>query len=160
MTRDVRIRSIEESDYDAIISVLDEWWGERQMVAMLPRLFFKYFNQTSFLAEIGDKRVAFLVGFFSATGNPEAYIHFAGVHPDYRKSGIGRLLYSRFFDVCRKNARSIIRCVTSPVNKNSIAFHSSMKFKLEPSSEVSGNIPIHRNYDGPGEDRVLFLKRL
>ncbi len=59
MTRDVRIRSIEESDYDAIISVLDEWWGERQMVAMLPRLFFKYFNQTSFLAEIGDKKVAF-----------------------------------------------------------------------------------------------------
>jgi ribosomal protein S18 acetylase RimI-like enzyme len=159
MTQNVRIRPIEESDYDAIISVLDEWWGERQMVAMLPRLFFKYFTETSFLAEIGDKRVGFLVGFFSVTGNSEAYIHFAGVHPDYRKSGIGRLLYGHFFDVCRKHGRSIIRCVTSPVNKNSIAFHSSMGFQLEPSSEVLGNIPIHRNYDGPGQDRVLFLKR-
>jgi len=130
------------------------------MVAMLPRLFFKYFSGTSLLAEIGDKRVGFLVGFFPATDNSEAYIHFAGVHPDHRKKGIGRLLYSHFFSVCRSNGRSIFRCVTSPVNKNSIAFHSSLGFQLEPSSEVLGNIPIHRNYDGPGEDRVLFLKRL
>jgi ribosomal protein S18 acetylase RimI-like enzyme len=160
MPQDVRIRPIEESDYDAIISVLDEWWGERQMVAMLPRLFFKYFRGTSFLAEIGDKRVAFLIGFFAATSASEAYIHFAGVHPDHRKSGVGRLLYSHFFDVCRNNSTSIIRCVTSPANKTSIAFHSSMGFQLEPSSEASGDIPIHRDYDGPGEDRVLFLKRL
>lgn len=160
MTLNVRIRQIEASDYDAIISVLNEWWGERQMVDMLPRLFFKYFCNTSFLAEIGDKRAGFLVGFFSATSTSEAYIHFAGVHPDHRKSGIGRLLYSRFFDVCRNNGRSIIRCVTSPVNKKSIAFHSSMGFQLEPGTASLGEIPIHRDYDGPGEDRVLFLKRL
>jgi ribosomal protein S18 acetylase RimI-like enzyme len=160
MTIDVRIRQIEEYDYDAIISVLNEWWGERQMVAMLPRLFFKYFRGTSFLAEIGDKRVAFLIGFFAATSASEAYIHFAGVHPDHRKRGIGRFLYHHFFDVSRKNGRSIIRCVTSPVNKNSIAFHRSMGFQLEPSAEDSSNIPIHRNYDGLGEDRVLFFKRL
>jgi ribosomal protein S18 acetylase RimI-like enzyme len=160
MTPGVSVRQIKESDYDAVISVLNDWWGGRQMAAMLPRLFFNYFGPTSFLAEIGDKRVGFLVGFFSATESSGAYIHFAGVHPDHRNSGIGRLLYSRFFDVCRNNGRSIIRCVTSPVNKNSIAFHSSMGFQLEPSSESSGNIPIHRNYDGPGEDRVLFIKRL
>jgi ribosomal protein S18 acetylase RimI-like enzyme len=160
MTRDVRIRSIEESDYDAIISVLDEWWGERQMVAMLPRLFFKYFSETSFLSEIDDTKVGFLIGFFSATCNSEAYIHFAGVHPDHRRKGIGGLLYCHFFDVSRKHGRSIIRCVTSPINKNSIAFHSSMGFQLEPSTDVLSNIPIHRNYDGPGEDRVLFFRRL
>jgi ribosomal protein S18 acetylase RimI-like enzyme len=160
MTLDVRIRQLEESDYDAIISVLNEWWGERQMVAMLPRLFFKYFSGTSFMAETGNKRAGFLVGFFSAINNSEAYIHFAGVHPDHRKSGTGRLLYSHFFDVCRRNDRSIIRCVTSPVNKNSIAFHSSMGFQLQPSAEVVNDIPIHKNYDGPGEDRVLFFKRL
>ena len=160
MTVDIRIRHIEESDYDAIISVLNEWWGGRQMATMLPRLFFKHFSETSFLAEIDDKKVGFLIGFFSATFNSEAYIHFAGVHPDHRKRGIGRFLYHHFFDVSRKHGRSIIRCVTSPVNKNSIAFHRSMGFQLEPSNQDSSNIPIHRNYDGPGEDRVLFFKRL
>ena len=53
------IRQIEESDYDAIISVLDEWWGRRQMTAMLPRLFFKHFKKTSFLAEVDTNKVGF-----------------------------------------------------------------------------------------------------
>jgi ribosomal protein S18 acetylase RimI-like enzyme len=160
MTVDIRIRHIEESDYDAIISLLNEWWGGRPMATMLPRLFFRHFSETGFFAELGDQAVGFLIGFFSARFNSEAYIHFAGVHPNHRKKGIGRYLYHRFFDVSRKHGRSIIRCVTSPVNKKSIAFHRSMGFQLEPSTENSNGIPIHRNYDGPGEDRVLFLKRL
>jgi hypothetical protein len=57
MTVDIRIRHIEESDYEVIISVLNEWWGGRQMAAMLPRLFFKHFNESGFLAEIDDKKV-------------------------------------------------------------------------------------------------------
>ena len=157
---DILIRHIKESDYEAIISVLDEWWGGRQMAAMLPRLFFKHFSETSLLAEIDSKKVGFLIGFFSATYDSEAYIHFAGVHPDYRKSGIGRFLYHNFFDVTRKHGRNMIRCVTSPVNANSIAFHQRMGFQIEPFTEHSSNIPIRRNYDGPGEDRVLFFKRL
>jgi len=160
MTVDIRIRHIEESDYDAIISVLNEWWGGRHMATMLPRLFFKHFRETGFFAEVDDKNVGFLIGLFSSTFNSEAYIHFAGVHPAHRKGGIGRCLYHHFFEVSRKHGRSIIRCVTSPVNKNSIAFHRSMGFQLEPSTEDSNGIPIHRNYDGPGEDRVLFFKRL
>ena len=157
---DIRIRQIKESDYDAIISVLNEWWGGRQMAAMMPRLFFKHFSETSFLAEIDAKKVGFLIGFFSATYDSEAYIHFVGVHPDYRKSGIGRFLYQHFFDTTRKHGRNIVRCVTSPVNTNSVAFHQHMGFQIEPIIEDSSRIPIHRNYDGPGEDRVLFFKKL
>jgi len=157
---DIRIRQIKESDYDPIISVLDEWWGGRQMASMLPRLFFKHFSETSFLAEIDAKKVGFLIGFFSPTYDSEAYIHFIGVHPDYRKSGIGRFLYHHFFDVTRKHERNMIRCVTSPVNTSSIAFHQLIGFRTEPCTGDSSNIPIYRNYDGPGEDRVLFFKRL
>ena len=157
---DIRIRQIKESDYEAIISVLDEWWGGRQMAAMLPRLFFKHFSETSFLAEIDARKVGFLIGFFSATYDSEAYIHFVGVHPDYRKSGIGRFLYHHFFDITRKHGRNMVRCVTSPVNTNSIAFHQRIGFQMEPCTEDLSSIPIHRNYDGPSEDRVLFFKRL
>jgi hypothetical protein len=65
-----------------------------------------------------------------------------------------------FFELSRKHGRDIVRCVTSPVNKTSLAFHRSVGFQLEPSTEDSSGIPIHKNYDGPGEDRVLFFKRL
>jgi ribosomal protein S18 acetylase RimI-like enzyme len=156
----VQIRQIEESDYDSIISVLDDWWGGRQMTAMLPRLFFKHFRETGFLAGAGVEHVGFLIGFLSETYPSEAYVHFVGVHPDYRKSGIGRSLYHHFFDVTRKHRRKMVRCVTSPVNTNSIAFHQRMGFQMEPSTEHLNDMPIHRNYDGPGEDRVLFFKRL
>jgi GNAT superfamily N-acetyltransferase len=156
----LQIRSVSPSDYDSIITVVDAWWGGRQMATMLPKLFFKHFQETSFVAEIDGEPVGFLIGFLSATYPDEAYIHFAGVHPDYRKVGIGRLLYTRFFEVVYKKERKVVRCVTSPVNVNSIAFHRQMGFEIEPSTKQSGDIPIHRNYDGPGEDRVLFKMKL
>ena len=156
----MQIRSIQPSDYDPIIAVVDAWWGGRQMAAMLPRLFFRHFRETSFVAEQNSDRVGFLIGFLSDTYPDEAYIHFVGVHPDHRKTGIGRTLYDSFFQKIRQKERKVIRSVTSPINLNSIAFHRRMGFKLEASSDQSGAVPIHRNYDGPGEDRVLFIKKL
>ena len=156
----MQIRKAREFDYDPIISVLDAWWGGRNMAAMLPKLFFKHFNETSFVAELNSDRVGFLIGFLSDTYSNEAYIHFVGVHPDHRKNGIGRALYESFFEIIRQKKRTVIRSVTSPVNRNSTAFHRRMGFELEPTIEQSGDIPIHRNYDGPGEDRVLLIMRL
>lgn len=95
----MQIRKARESDYDPIISVLDAWWGGRNMAAMLPKLFFKHFNETSFVAESNSDRVGFLIGFLSDTYSNEAYIHFVGVHPDLRKNGIGRALYESFFEI-------------------------------------------------------------
>lgn len=156
----VQIRQVEASDYDPIISVVDDWWGGRHMAAMLPKLFFKHFRETSFVAEFGGERVGFLIGFLSVTYHSEAYIHFAGVHPDYRKRDVGRSLYEHFFEVARENGRKLVRCVTSPVNVNSIVFHQAMGFQMEPSAEYSNGIAIHTDYDGPGEDRVLFVKEI
>lgn len=44
-----------------------------------------------------------------------------------------------------------MRCVTSPANERSVAFHEAMGF------EVDRVVP---DYDGPGEDRMLLVKRL
>ena len=156
----MQIRNVRESDFDPIISVLDAWWGGRNMAAMLPKLFFRHFNETSFTAEVKGDRAGFLIGFISNTYLNEAYIHFLGVHPHHRKNGIGRALYERFFEISRQKKKTVIRSVTSPVNRNSIAFHLHMGFEMEPAIEQSGDIPVHRNYDGPGEDRVLLIKRL
>jgi hypothetical protein len=43
-----RIRHLSPADYPLVISVIDNWWGGRQMAGLLPRLFFEHFTDTSF----------------------------------------------------------------------------------------------------------------
>lgn len=154
------VRQVEEADYASVIAALDEWWGGRRMADMLPRLFFKHFRNTSFVVEESDKIAAFLIGFISQTYPSHAYVHFLGVHPEYRGMGLGRQLYQVFFDAVRLRGCDTVQLVTSPVNKNSIAFHTRMGFQMEPGTGVAGGVPIHSDYDGPGEDRVLFTKKI
>ena len=94
------IRHAHPSDYGRVIQHVNAWWGGREMAPMLPKLFFLHFEGTSFVAEDDEGRlVAFLIGFVSQTDPAEAYIHFVGVAPEQRGSGVGRELYERFFAV-------------------------------------------------------------
>ena len=121
------------------------------MRAMLPRLFFEHFRDTSFVAESDGELVGFLCGFLSQTSADQAYVHFVGVRPDRRSGGLGRELYERFFVAARAAGRDVVRCVTSPRNEGSIAFHRRLGFEIE--AEVA-------DYDGAGEARVLLRRRL
>jgi len=156
----MKIRTVNSSDYHVISPVINDWWGGRQMSDMLPKLFFDHFQNTSFIAEIDGKIVGFLIGFLSQSRNDEAYIHFVGVHPEYRKQNIARKLYNQFFRVVKEQGRNIVRCVTSPINKTSIAFHTKMGFKIEKGNQEVNGLTIFNDYDGPGQDRVLFIKKL
>ena len=158
----MNFRYVTASDYIPVISVIDDWWGGRHIADMLPKLFFQHFQDTSFIAEQDGKIVGFLIGFVSQTYPTESYmyIHFIGVHPDHRKDGIAKNLYQMFFDKVKEMGCEIVRCVTSPVNKTSIAFHTRMGFHIDKgTSEVDG-VPVTVNYDGQGQDRVLFIKEL
>jgi ribosomal protein S18 acetylase RimI-like enzyme len=143
------IRAAEPADYGRVIDVVDEWWGGRPMAAMLPKLFFVHFADTSFVAEDEGSLAGFLVGFRSQTHEDEAYVHFVGIDPAHRGSGLGRELYERFFTAVAP--RSVVRAVTSPVNERSVAFHRALGFEVERVDE---------SYDGRGEPRVLLVKRL
>lgn len=143
-------RSMRESDYFAIIPVVNEWWGGRQMTHLLPRLFFEHFQNTSFVIENDGSIAAFLIGFRSQTHVNESYIHFVGVHPDYRRQGIAKELYELFFSKVRDMGCDTARCITSPVNEKSIKFHSQMGF----------SVSLAADYAGPGEDYILFTKSL
>ena len=156
----MRVRYAEPSDYDVVISALNDWWGGRPMSDMLPRLFFVHFRETSFVAEENGGIIGFLVGFLSQTVAQEAYVHFAGVRPDSRRRGVGRALYEHFFEAVGQHGRTVVRCVTSPVNRASIAFHTRIGFQIEPQDEIADGVAIYPNYDGPANDRVLFVKRL
>ncbi|WP_313804656.1 GNAT family N-acetyltransferase [Cytobacillus sp.] len=156
----MEIRLVKGSDYYIISPLINEWWGGRDMSDKLPKLFFDHFTQTSFIAEKDGKLVGFLIGFLSQTHSNEAYIHFVGVHPEYRKHNIGKHLYNKFFNAVKRNNRNIVRCVTSPVNKGSIAYHTRMGFEIEDGDKMVDDLSINIDYDGPNQDRVLFVKKL
>jgi ribosomal protein S18 acetylase RimI-like enzyme len=120
------------------------------MRAMLPRLFFEHFHDTSFVAEDGHELCGFLVGFVSPANRQDAYVHFVGVDPARRRSGLGRELYERFFALARDDGRSRVRAVTAPVNEGSIAFHRRLGFSAR-------EVP---DYDGPASAKVVLERTL
>ncbi|HEU5100143.1 MAG TPA: GNAT family N-acetyltransferase [Roseiflexaceae bacterium] len=156
----MNIRPISEHDHAPIVAVVDQWWGGRQMAGLLPRLFFAHFQDTSFAVEEDGRIIAFLIGFVSQTDPRQAYIHFVGIHPDYRKRGLGRQLYQLFFDNVRERGCQSVRCITAPINSGSIAFHRHMGFQIEKSDRERQGVPFTADYDGPGGDRVCFVKSL
>ncbi|WP_433660852.1 N-acetyltransferase family protein [Nocardia sp. CA-128927] len=138
------------ADYDAIASVVDQWWG-REVLPVLPRLFLDHFHRTSLVAEAGERLSGFLIGFPSPSESDEAYIHFVGVHPESRKSGLARELYQRFFVTAREHGRRVVTAVTAPANETSIAFHRRMGFT------VGGPVP---DYNGPGRHLMIFRREI
>jgi pimeloyl-ACP methyl ester carboxylesterase/ribosomal protein S18 acetylase RimI-like enzyme len=145
------LRPPTEDDHARVLNVMAEWWGGRDLSQLLPRLFFQHFSDTGFIVEKDGALVAFLIGFVSQSDPRAAYLHFVGVHPAHRRAGLGRALYERFFELARARGAREVRCITAPANTGSIAFHTRLGFV---ASE-----PI-RDYDGPGDDRVTFKKRM
>jgi len=149
------IRKLSPNDYDVIISNLNDWWGGRNVTDMLPRLFFDHFHTTSFVFEDQDTLVGFVVGFISRD-NPEiAYIHFTGVDPEYRKQGVASQLYRNFISQAQSNGCRYIKCVTSPSNTDSLAYHHKLGFRATEYDDKGQPIAID-NYDGAGNHRVLL----
>jgi ribosomal protein S18 acetylase RimI-like enzyme len=137
------IRRARPDDYDAIIRVVDAWWG-REISDALDRLFLDHFFATSSI-------VAFLVAFLSPSRPDEAYIHFLGVDPDHRRAGLARALYEEFFELAALAGRTRVSAITSPVNTGSIAFHERMGFS------VGGPIA---DFNQPGTAHVVFERVL
>ena len=154
------IRHAKSQDHAHIVCVVDEWWGGRPMSSMLPRLFFEHFQTTSFVVELEQRIIAFLIGFVSQTDPTRAYIHFVGVDPSERTQGLGRALYEHFFDVVQSLGCVSVTCVTSPVNSGSVAFHRRMGFDFVPGDTEQNNVSVHTDYDGSGESRVMFRRSL
>jgi predicted GNAT superfamily acetyltransferase len=155
------IRSVQAGDYDRVIAVVDDWWGGRDMAEMLPRLFFTHFANTSFVADdVGGELAGFIIGFLSQAAPDEAYVHFVGVAPDHRGTGLGRRLYECFFEAARAADRHVVRAVTSPANRLSIAAHQALGFEVVAGPAEQDGVPFHPDYDGPDADQVLFVKRI
>lgn len=164
----VRVRHPVAADHARVQVGLAEWWGGLggeegavQRRLLVPRLYFQHFTGTGFVAEDTEGRLcAFLVGFLSQSEPETAYIHFVGVRPEEQRSGLGSGLYRAFFALAREHGRTRVRCITSPSNRDSLAFHARMGFRVEPGGLDVDGVPAHADYDGEGLDRVSFVHDL
>lgn len=143
------IRTAEPSDYDAIAAVVNDWW-QRDILPVLPRLFLDHFWHTSRVAVDGRGLAGFLVAFVSPSQPEVGYIHFVGVRPDLRRTGLARELYAVFENTARESGCSEIHAITSPLNDTSIAFHRRLGFHVE----------VVDDYNGPRHPMAAFRRRL
>lgn len=144
------MRSATPGDYDAIASVVDEWWG-RPVLGSLPRLFLDLFYRSSLVIDGDDGPDAFLVGILSPSDPDRAYIHFVGVAPHARGRRLGRLLYEEFFRLARADGRTVVSAITAPANAGSAAFHRALGFTVDG--------PVD-DYNGPGRAMLVFTRAI
>lgn len=128
-------RKAQANDYSTVVAAIPEWWGGRDLSGLLQPLFFEHFGSTSLIVEDAQGLAAFLIGFDSPDAPRESYVHFVGVRPDLRGTGLGREMYEDFARNAMGRGIRTISCVTSPVNTNSVAFHQHLGFTISGTSD-------------------------
>ncbi len=139
------------SDYTFIKSVMNEWWGGRQVDHLQHELFFNHFIDTVFVAELDNKIIGFVNGFYSQTDPQSAYIHFVGISPDSRGIGLGRKLYLQFFDKCLADGKNKVYSCTREINSGSIEFHKKLGFSFKNDGKGKVHFEKYLNGDCIGE---------
>ncbi len=160
--QELRFRPPTEADHPAVVDVLDEWFG-RRMHDQLPRLWFRDFAGTSWLAETaGGRLAAFLVGFLSPGHPGDAVVYLAATDPNLRRRGVGRAMYERFFAVAASRGASRAVALVWPGDPVAIAFHRGLGFEPEggPGTRPLYGTSAIQDYDGPGADRAFFVRPL
>ncbi len=160
---ELAFRRPSEADHARIVGLVDEWWGGRKMRTLLPRLWFQHFTGTSWIAENEAGRLAgFVVAFISQDDPTTGYVHMIAADPNHRRAGIGRALYDRVFaDLASRGVRRV-KAITWPGNRQSVAFHHSIGFRVDdgPGTQNLYGTPAYADYDGHGDDRVVFTRDL
>lgn len=142
-------RALTKDDYDHIVQVIDRWWGGPTSALAHP-LFFYELGTLARVVEHDGILVGFLFGFVAPGPPSTGYVHLVGIHPDYRRRGVGKVLYQTFEEDCRSTGCRRLKAITTLGNDGSIAFHRASGW-----SSVVVN-----DYAGPARPRVMFEKTL
>lgn len=144
----MQTRPLTKADYDRIVSIIDQWW-EGPTSALAHPIFFYELGQLARVVEEDDRLVGFLFGFI-APDTQTGYVHLVGIHPDYRRRGVARLLYAAFEDDCRSVGCSGVKAITTHGNDGSVRFHAALGWTVKEIED----------YAGPGRSRIVFEKEL
>jgi ribosomal protein S18 acetylase RimI-like enzyme len=111
-------------------------------------MFFYELGTWARVVESDGTMVGFLLGF--VTESKLGYVHLVGIHPQYRRRGVARLLYSSFEQACRAAGCTRLKAITTHGNEGSVRFHQALDWTV---TEIA-------DYAGPGRARVVFEKTL
>lgn len=145
----MQTRKITKADFDHIVEVIDRWWGG-PMANFAHPIYFYELGDNALIVEEEGNIIGFLLGFLVFKTPKIGYVHLVGIHPDYRRKGVGRLLYETFTERCRTLGCLRMKAITTTGDEGSIKFHNALGWT---SSEVE-------DYAGPDRRRMVFTKDL
>lgn len=138
--------------------IVDFWGSERTLVHHHPFLIHEFGN-TAYAIKENNKVIAYLFGFLSQT-EKSAYVHLIGVRNEHQRKGFGEQLYKHFIEQAKSYGCKKIKAITSPINKQSIKFHTE-RIGMQMLGEAKNEgIKVVENYSGLGQDRVVFEKQI
>ena len=142
-------RRITKADFDKVVEVIDRWWGGPISTFAHP-IFFYELGAHGLIIEESSQMIGFLLGFIAHEPVRTGYVHLVGIHPDYRRRGVGRMLYEVFTETCRTADCVRMKAITTLGNDGSKAFHLAMGWEAH---EVE-------DYAGPSRKRIVFTRDL
>ena len=167
-SRDIRLRRPTEADYLGIAAVVDDWWDGNVIQGLLPRLWFRHFAGTSWIAEIAGPRshaggpnvAGFLVGFISPGDSAIGVIQALGVHPRWRRIGVGKALVEAFAADASTAGATVLETLVWPGNRRSLPFLAALGFgsDADPDARPIYGISAIAGYDFGTEDRARFTR--
>jgi len=157
------LRRPTEADQPPIAAVVDHWFAGRKVWPLVARAWFRHFAGTSWIAEDDAGRPrGFLIGYRSPERPAEAILHLVAVDPNHRRHGLGRTLVEAFLVDAMAGGAAVARAVAWPDDPIAIAFFHSLGFEPEegPGSQRLYGVPAWPDYELPGEDRAVLVRRL
>ncbi len=154
----MHIDNCTKSDFDSILTTIKDFWGSDRTRHLHHPTLVVEFGDTAFVARENGALCGYLFGFYSQR-EPLAYAHLIAVHSGFRRSGVGKMLYGHYEEAARKKGCTHLKAITGLANRESVAFHQSLGFALT-GPDIRDGIRYVKDYGGPGEDRVVFLKML
>jgi GNAT superfamily N-acetyltransferase len=154
----VEITHCSKADFDQIVGDVADFWGsDRTLHLHQPFLVFEFGTWAYVIRESGQV-IAYLFGFPSQT-EAVGYVHLLAVRRSHRRRGLARRLHDHFVASARSAGCREIKAITTPTNSGSIAFHRGIGMELVGVPNEEG-IPVVKDYSGPGQDRIVFRKRI
>jgi ribosomal protein S18 acetylase RimI-like enzyme len=152
-----------DADHGAVIRRIDDWAGGRTARQLLPRLWFRYFTGTSWVAAREDGRVVGIaVGYISQDDPTVAVLHVVAIDPRDRRKGIGSELAARFLRDAAAHDATTARTTAWADDRPTIRFLEAIGFHLvePPGRQRLYGTPAVADYDAPGDDRAELERSL
>jgi L-amino acid N-acyltransferase YncA len=143
------IRGITKADFDAIVSVMDAWWGGPSALKPEPFLFYEL-GHHALVAEDDGEMTGFLLGFVTDHDPRCGYVHLVGINPDCRRRGTARALYEEFARRAQQLGATSLKAITTIGNEGSVEFHRALGFAIVQDP----------NYAGEARARYVFSRAL